>query len=81
MDKENNELRVYYDFRLAQTFKLSEAYRGADYSAPAFVVGNDSVMKNNIETHSVLFKLDDLLIFSKAFTPADVETLGAYYER
>lgn len=81
VDKEHNELRVYYDFRLAQTFKLGDAYRGADYSAPVFVVGNDSVMKNNIETHSVLFKLDDLLIFSKAFTPADVEKLGKYYQR
>ena len=81
VDKEANELRVYYDFKLAQTYKLGDDYRGADFSAPTFVVGNDSVMKNNTETHPVIFKADDLLLFNGAFTTADVETLGAYYQR
>ena len=65
---------------LKQT-KLGDDYRGADFSAPTFVVGNDSVMKNNTETHPVIFKADDLLLFNGAFTAADVETLGAYYQR
>ena len=81
VDKENNELRVWYDFKPARTYKLEEGYRGADFSAPAFVVGNDAVMKNNTETHPVLFKLDDLLLFNGAFTDADAAKLEAYYQR
>ena len=81
LDKENGELRIWYDFKPAQTYRLEEEHRGTDISAPTFAVGNDTVIRNNTETHPVIFKLDDLLIFRGAFTDADAAKLEQYYQR
>ncbi len=51
----------------------------ADNSASAFFVGNDAGMKNNTEEFPNIFRLDDLLLFNRAFTEEDAAKLKEYY--
>lgn len=78
VDKEKNELRVYTDFDFTRSMPVNPALL-TDNSAPAFFVGNDAGMKNNTEEFPNIFRLDDLLIFNKAFTDADAAKLKDYY--
>lgn len=78
VDKEKNELRVWTDFDFTRSMPVSPALL-ADNSAPTFFVGNDAGMKNNTETFPNIFRLDDLLVFRKAFTDEDAAKLKTYY--
>ena len=79
VDKENKQVRVYYDFTLIRTFPLPEGFADTDLDAFPFVVGNDVGHKNNTEVFPNLFRMDDLLLFSAALTDKDVEKLKEYY--
>ena len=78
VDKEKNELRVWTDFDFTRSMPVNPALL-ADNSAPTFFVGNDAGMKNNTEEFPNIFRLDDLLVFHKAFTDEDAAVLKAYY--
>ena len=79
VDKENRELRVFYDFRLIRRFPLEEQYLCDLDSGLPFVIGNDVGGKNNTESFPNLFRMDDLLVFSGALDEADAESLKTYY--
>ena len=70
---------LYRNFKLKKTFILPEKFADVSLDALPFTVGDDASRKIN-SGNDALVHMDDLLIFSKAFTPEDVEKLAAYYE-
>ena len=78
VDKEKNELRVYTDFAFTRSIPVTPSLL-ADNSAPVFAAGNDTGMKNNTEAFPNIFRLDDLILFRRAFTDEDAKQLAAYY--
>lgn len=79
VDKEQRELRIYYDFRLIRRFPLEEQFLCDLDSGAPFVAGNDVGGKNNTEIFPNLFRMDDLLVFADALTDDDVAALKTYY--
>ena len=79
VDKENKEIRIYYDFKRIRSFPLPAGFFGSADAFP-FVVGNDVGRKNNTEIFPNIFRMDDLLIFGSALTDEDVGRLEAFYK-
>lgn len=79
IDKENAQVRIYYNFELIHTVKIEPQYLiNLDNYTPA--IGNDG---NGAEEGTLLdeiFNIDDLFVFDGAFNDEDVEKLKKYYE-
>ncbi|MBR3554092.1 MAG: alkaline phosphatase family protein [Clostridia bacterium] len=69
---------LYRNFRHRKTMTLPAEFADVSMDALPFTVGDDASGKINTG-NDALMNLDDLLIFNKAFGPADVEKLAAYY--
>ena len=70
---------LYLNFRLKKTFRLPQCFADVSMDALPFTVGDDASHKINTG-NDALIHMDDLLIFNKAFDPADVEKLAGYYD-
>lgn len=79
VDREKNELKFYHNFKLANTVPLSEEYRIDMDTEHPFTVGNDGPGTYNNEKYDLIFNMDDLFIFNKAFGTEDMEALRRYY--
>lgn len=79
VDREEKTMSIYFDFERVGTWKLDDQYCG-DIDTDAFVVGNDAGDRSaNTTLYPNLFRMDDLLVFGRAFTDADAAKLKAYY--
>ncbi|MBQ3860942.1 MAG: alkaline phosphatase family protein [Clostridia bacterium] len=71
---------LYWNFKYKKTLRLPEIFADVSLDALPFTVGDDASRRINTG-NDALIRMDDLLIFGKAFGPADVEKLAAYYGR
>lgn len=79
VDRENREIRCYYNFGLAHSAELPEKFLNGFVSELPFTLGNDPLGKYNGITHDFIFSLDDFIIFDGAFSSEDAENLARYY--
>lgn len=77
--RKENLVELYQNFRLKRTVSLPPCFMGEPMDALPFTVGDEASRKINTG-NDALICMDDLLIFGRAFTPADFEKLAAYYE-
>lgn len=76
-NKKDLTIDVYHNFRYKQTIKLPEIFDISLDCLP-FTVGEEASHREN-SSKGVVFNMDDLFIFNKAFDKADVEKLKKYY--
>ena len=69
---------LYRNFELKHTVTLPEIFRDIPLDALPFTVGDDASRGINTGNDAV-FRMDDLLIFGKAFSQTDVDRLRKYY--
>lgn len=79
LDKENDQLRFYYNFKKAGNFSLPESCFVKNLPL-SYSIGNDGPGTYNNETHKMLVLVDDMIVFSKAVDENDVKKLEKYYE-
>lgn len=79
VDKENKQIRIYYDFDLLHTVELEPQY-DINLDNLTFAIGNDATGAAEGTKLEEIFNIDDLFIFDGAFGDAEVEKLKKYYE-
>ena len=78
MDKENKEVRCYYNFRLAHSMPFGDDYL-CDLDSLPFAVGDDSPGIYNCETHDFLVYMDDFLLLDGTLNESELSALAEYY--
>ena len=78
-DREYNEMRFYNNFSLRLAIEIPEEYRISYDTALPFVIGNDGKGQYNNISHDFIFRLDDIIITSRAFNDESIEKLRKYY--
>lgn len=76
-NKKTLEIDVYHNFKYKGTYKLPDIFDISLDCLP-FTIGDEASHHENI-SKNVIFNMDDLFIFNKAFTEDDVKKLAAYY--
>ena len=76
--RQENTVTLYQNFRHKRTVTLPSYFAEEELDALPFTVGDEASHKIN-RTNDALVCMDDLLIFNKAFTAQDLQTLAAYY--
>ncbi len=79
LDRENNEIRFYNNFKLRHMIAIPEDFRISYDTAYPFVIGNDGKGIYNNVSHDFIFRLDDIIITSFAFNSESTENLRRYY--
>ena len=72
------KIDLYRNFEWKKTVSLPAYFADASMDALPFTVGDDASGKINTGNNALMY-MDDLLIFGKAFTKKDLQTLSAYY--
>lgn len=78
VDKEKLEVRVYQNFRLKLTHKLSDIFACSADSLP-LTIGEDGSHTCN-RRGSLVFRADDIIAFSRALNDEDIKKLEEYYK-
>ena len=78
VDLEKAEIGIYTDFTLRRKRKLTDKVVDARDDFSLFV-GTGPARKRNISDRPCIFRIDDLIVFSKALDESDVEKLKEYY--
>ena len=76
--RQENTVTLYQNYRHKRTVTLPSYFAEEELDALPFTVGDEASHKIN-RTNDALVCMDDLLIFNKAFTAQDLQTLAAYY--
>ncbi len=76
--RKDRAIDLYWNFTLKTTFYLPECFDGVSLDALPFTVGDDASHKIN-SGNDALIHMDDLLIFSRAFSQQDIDRLKGYY--
>ncbi len=78
VDKENEEVRVYYNFELLHTVKLEKKYL-IDFDGMPVGLGTDAAGVIEKIKSEFIFNIDDLFVFDGAFADGEIEKLKQYY--
>lgn len=76
-NKKTLAIDIYHNFRYKGTYQLPDIF-DIPMDALPFTVGDDASHIEN-KRRNIIFCMDDLFIFNKAFTEEDVKKLAAYY--
>lgn len=79
VDMENGIVKVYYNFKLADTYRLEEQYRGIDMNNLPFTIGNDGANTHNNELYALTYRMDDFFVFNDTLTDDEIDALRRYY--
>ena len=73
------EIDLYRNFKLKKTITLPPEFADVSLDALPFTVGDDASRKINTG-NDALICMDDLLIFGRAFSQTDAQSLANYYD-
>lgn len=76
-NKETLKIEIYHNFKYKGSYQLPPIF-DISLDALPFTVGEEASHTENTN-RKVLFNIDDLFIFNKAFTAEDVKKLADYY--
>lgn len=72
------EVKIYINFRLLNTYKVDESFKGFAVSGPLYI-GEDSTGRQNTEDTHCNTMIDDLFIFNRPLEEKEIKSLAEYY--